>query len=1428
MKEFYTKLLIFYFLVIVSFQLFSQKEEKSVQKINRLYEKGSYKRAYALSNKLKIKFTSDTYKPFSYLLIAKSGEAYGIAGSIDSNINLGLQGLQVVKKTDPLLYINGLKLVAQTYTSAGNHRLAAQIINRMIAFADSANLTDSTLRLNNELLLANNLIERGFLNEGIQIIDNQINSRKFYATQSQRMVDGKVVSITKKNKKLRKKEYGNLLSIRASAYLKKGAYKVLDSLMKIDYKWVTKNVGGNSIEARDLLYTLGNKYELLNEKRKATKTYLKAFHKSKAKFSEKKVLDILEKVIYSYNAENDRHRGRKYYRKFESALTLEYGKRNPNFLRYDLADVHINYMFSKFDKSFRKLNKINKNKLKPLPNSNLQLRMLDYSYKLNTKRSDYDPAMDSLIKIVTIKKDLLGSEAPDYHKALLELANFYALYQSKFIEAQRIEDESWVKIVAPQLSGENIDFVKYLEQLASLYDLTDKYDKAIEQLKSASNEVSKYYGTENSTYATTKQKTADEYIKKGDFNQAESTINESVEIMKKVAGRENAANQTATYTTLAKLYSTLGKYDEAEQALKKAKRSGKKAKFTGTTETSRSADELADFYIKNGRYNDAENLLDKALYLKTKRFGPNSRELIVSLNQFAQLYLIKGNYSGAEKHIRKSFELSSKIFGDSSVKITEVLKLKEELYKKIGEFIKAEETSLHILAIQKKILGLNHIDLAATYANIALLKFYATNDPAVSIIFLNEAIRIVKANLGTDNPQYATQATKLATLYLETKKYEKADSLLNESNKTWVRLLGEKNVNTAEINYLQGIIYYRKGDMGVAEQKFIKARSFYKSIFSKSHPGYVKSSSQLAHTYFVNKNYGKANKIMDEILSIYIQYTKNYFPSLSFNEKSKYWNLIKDDFEFYNNLAIKMNNGGMIAKMYNYTMSTKAILLSSSIKVRERIMNSKDEVLIERYNDWVAKKELLSSVISLSTETQKQIGIDVQQLEKEITFLEKELSESSELFASNADKKTFTWKDVKKSLKNDEYAIEIIRLRNFNTSFTDSIIYAALIVSEKSGKAPEIVIIPEGKNLESKYLKYYRNATKNQFDETSSYDNYWKLIKSKIQDSALVFISADGVYNQVNLEALKSESGTYAIDKNDFVLVSNTKDVVISRSRESQNIGNKAVLCGNPTFYVDKQEGQNNADGSRGVNFNSTKDIKLIKKTDVISKEQQRDFRSNESISQLAGTEIEINQLNTFLTNQKWSIRKFMGNNADEDSIKSIRSPRVFHIATHGFFKEDVDKTETLGLSSTETEFTQNPLLRSGLLLKGAGDVLKSNSILDLNSEKGVLTAYEAMNLNLDNTELVILSACETGLGEVQVGEGVFGLQRSFVVAGSNTVVMSLFKVNDEVTQKLMNIFYEKWLISGDKRKAFSDAKKEIKKQYPQPIYWGSFVMSGI
>jgi CHAT domain-containing protein len=166
----------------------------------------------------------------------------------------------------------------------------------------------------------------------------------------------------------------------------------------------------------------------------------------------------------------------------------------------------------------------------------------------------------------------------------------------------------------------------------------------------------------------------------------------------------------------------------------------------------------------------------------------------------------------------------------------------------------------------------------------------------------------------------------------------------------------------------------------------------------------------------------------------------------------------------------------------------------------------------------------------------------------------------------------------------------------------------------------------------------------------------------------------------------------------------------------------------------------------------------------------------------------------------------------------SFKSPKAMHIATHGYFKE-TPKNQT-------DNFANNPLLNSGLMLTGSGTILDNKENTYVNNTPGILTAYEVVNMNLDNTEIVVLSACETGKGQVEAGEGVYGLQRSFLIAGANCVIISLFKVNDEVTKSLMIEFYKNWLKSGDKRAAFNQAKRTIKAKYEDfPIFWGAFIM---
>jgi CHAT domain-containing protein len=199
-------------------------------------------------------------------------------------------------------------------------------------------------------------------------------------------------------------------------------------------------------------------------------------------------------------------------------------------------------------------------------------------------------------------------------------------------------------------------------------------------------------------------------------------------------------------------------------------------------------------------------------------------------------------------------------------------------------------------------------------------------------------------------------------------------------------------------------------------------------------------------------------------------------------------------------------------------------------------------------------------------------------------------------------------------------------------------------------------------------------------------------------------------------------------------------------------------------------------------------------------------------ISALPGTQAEADSVASLLQQKGWEVQEYTGAEASEEKVKDSYKPRVMLLSTHGFFQPD-------------TTPGNNPLIRSGLLLAGATKTLREGHKGE--GEDGILTAYEAMNLNLDNTELVVLSACETGLGEIRNGEGVYGLQRAFQVAGARNLIMSLWKVDDAITQKLMTSFFRHWLNGKNKQAAFAQAQKEIRAKHPEPYYWGGFVMLG-
>jgi CHAT domain-containing protein len=537
---------------------------------------------------------------------------------------------------------------------------------------------------------------------------------------------------------------------------------------------------------------------------------------------------------------------------------------------------------------------------------------------------------------------------------------------------------------------------------------------------------------------------------------------------------------------------------------------------------------------------------------------------------------------------------------------------------------------------------------------------------------------------------------------------------------------------------------------------------------------------------------------------------QRYFPFLSDNEKTQFYeNTLSATQEEFKSFCIARYAAkrAIAADLYNDQLATKGLLLNSSAKWKHRIKTAGDKKLNRLYDDWEMSQNKLNKLIQ-STDSTERAGIDSVQAKTE--KMEKELSLRSENFAKLADKKLINWKDVQKALKPGEAAVEMIRVQKFgikktvtDTSdpkktvykvkgLTDTIYYAALIVKPES-LIPEMVLLKNGNDLEGKYLKFYQNAVNGKVIDEKSYQQFWEKIGTRLGTSNRVYFSPDGVFHNINLNTLfNPKTKKYLLEEKDIRIVTATKDLVNPSPAEEEN--KLAELVGFPSFYANSPTAS-------------------VSTTERKSPEMSYGLRleSVGTLAELPGTKTEVDKIAGILESKGWEVKNYTGSSALEANIKESYKPRLLHIATHGFFQPDTTKGS-------------NPLLRSGLMLTGAGSTLKG---VKNEGEDGILTAYEAMNLNLDNTDLVVLSACETGLGEVKNGEGVYGLQRAFKVAGTRSLIMSLWKVNDEATQELMVSFYKHWLAGTSKRAAFLKAQKELKVKYPNPYYWGAFVLVG-
>ncbi|MCU0397600.1 MAG: CHAT domain-containing protein [Cyclobacteriaceae bacterium] len=810
--------------------------------------------------------------------------------------------------------------------------------------------------------------------------------------------------------------------------------------------------------------------------------------------------------------------------------------------------------------------------------------------------------------------------------------------------------------------------------------------------------------------------------------------------------------------------------------------------------------DYATILKKSGRYFEARKIEEENLQSINQTLGKENLVYVTALKNLGNTFLAQEEYQSAEltyqeaiHHLGKIIERKDDYYTshafqafDAFVSIGVQLGL---VYQRIGKPELAETNYSDLVDFCKNFLGEDYSAYSpyATLINNLANLYIDKGDLDKAEQYLNESLRISEHLYGVTSPYYLQTQINLAQIYSTSEREEQAEKLLKEILEAIKQTQGAGSTDYITVlNNLAGICFGQER-YEESERYTLEALQWQDKIFGKENAMYQTLVHNLAETYQWMNRFDEADKLYKVAVAKVLRDVEKNFTYLTESEKRNFYlqNLFfveeYANFALYKSGVIPLStlpreqlSKSSLADLYDLRLNTKALVLNATEKMKQQLFSSGDSALVARYRSWEKVKEEIAKQYNLPSASRLNIDSLIQLAEN----YERVLNSTSASFRKGFVNQSASWKEIQIKLKPGEAAVEIIR-------YFDGLIYVALIITPQTVDHPEVALIKSTKtrDLEKGFLSYYKNAIHLKLSDTVSYNQFWKpvydTLKKYSSSVKKVYLSPDGMFNEININTLLNPvSKKYVIDETEIHLLTNTREL-LNLNTSKKNIKRSAVLIGRPNY------------GN--------------------SRETVNDQLRN-SFTDLKGTETEVKEIAALLENRSWNTTIYIGDHATEENLKSIDNPQVLHIATHGYFIPPDERSSKLAYVET--------MLHSGIILAYASNPRPG-------MEDGILTAYEAMSLNLDTTQLVVLSACETGLGTIEAGEGVYGLQRTLKVAGAKTILMSLWKVDDTATQELMQLLYQKWLKGKSIRNAFRLAQVELKRKYPEPYYWGAFVMTG-
>jgi tetratricopeptide (TPR) repeat protein/CHAT domain-containing protein len=1059
------------------------------------------------------------------------------------------------------------------------------------------------------------------------------------------------------------------------------------------------------------------------------------------------------------------------------------------------------------------------------------------------------------------------------------LSNRAILYEATYQPAKATSDYKASLSVLHRLGRQNDpDVALVSDSLAGLYRNEGSFSPAEMLLREALNIRTARFGAKSLQVATTLAHLGLLFEEKGDYRNAESLQRQALRI-REAAGKDVSVSLNDLASTLEQE----GQYDEAAQKAEKSLTMRRSAAPPDFMDIAVTEDNLGVVYADEGRYSEAEALHQSSLEHRKEVLTENDPDLAYPLNNLALLYVEEGRYSDAERLYLQALDLRARSLGARSALVAATLDNLATLYATQDRFADAESLYQRAVNINESVYGKDTAPITDTLNNLAEM-YEAEGQYAAAEDLLKRVLKIRTVRLGASDLATAGSLTNLAVLYEEQSRYKEAEPLARRAVAIYERRLPPNHPLTAKALNNLAIIYQDEKNNSKAEQGFLRSLASTESISGPNHPdvgitlnniallyktetryseaitAYQRSLeiaestqamdgsavgttlSNLAMTYYAADRPAEALNYFERALENRHAQFRNQFSHMNERERLNFLNETSGLMPVFISFASQYQEQfpQLTHEVFDLLLWIKGLVVGSMANERAFLVKQRDPAAVALYDQLTAARRASAALANLNRANYKGVDARRAELVQQADDIEKRLAERSAQFASSKRAADYAWNDIRQALSAGEAAVEYVTFDfHDGRKWTGDSKYAALVVTNSS-LHPEMILLPDtsgdrGEHVLDDYKKWIvsSGALLDQSPGRAFARRFWDPILPHLGGATRVYVAPDGALNVVAFGILPATNGHLLMEDFDLRLLVSTRDLL--RGNEAP-LESTAALFGDPRFSLTEDRKFKDY-GARGVSA-PVSAIKAVTEPSLTLRRSAtlrdgasrcRDTFGRSALCPLPQTAAEVVNLAESLNSHNWRVSgPFLRELASKETVLAVEHPRLLHIATHGFWSE---LAATSNQAHRRVTLAQDSMLRSGLYLAGADETLRRTG--RLSGSTGVLTAYEVATMDLRGTELVVLSACDTGLGDVQNGEGVFGLRRGLQEAGAEATLMAMWAVPERESKEIMTAFYAKWLNGDDKHEALREAELAERDQvirrwgFDRKDLWGAFVIVG-